>query len=149
MPGRCETIPHRIAYVASLNMPFTTRRVDSWPSLIDPSFKPATPDTCFFPCWQGHTCQRNMPVQPSRVDRSPWSVWATLWHSLEQRSSWPKLPPPAFKHAVRETCHAVVTHAGPDCRRCFSKHAFQSSRVDTWLSLVNLSHALTLAWATL
>ena len=62
-----------------------------------------------------------MPIQPSRVDRSPWSVWATLWHSLEQRSSWPKLPPPAFKHAGLETRHAVVKPY-PDRLRCFSKH---------------------------
>ena len=68
-------------------MPFTTRRVASWPSLIEAGFKPATLDTGFFPGWQGHTCQRNMPVQPSRVDRWPSLVdlstaltraWATL-----------------------------------------------------------------------
>ena len=43
-------------------------------ALADQGFKLATPDTGFFPCWLGNTYQRNMPLQPSRVDRSPWSV---------------------------------------------------------------------------
>ena len=43
-------------------------------ALADQGFKLATPDTGFFPRWLGNTYQPNMPLQPSRVDRSPWSV---------------------------------------------------------------------------
>ena len=57
------------------------------------------------PCHAGHCLHCTLAV----ADASRWSVWATLWPSLEQRSSWQKLPPPAFKHAGLKTCHAVVT----------------------------------------
>ena len=39
----------------------------------------------------------NMSCKTSRADRSPSPVWATRWHSLEQRSSWLQTCP--SKHA--------------------------------------------------
>ena len=39
----------------------------------------------------------NMSCKTSRADRSPSLVWATRWHSLEQRSSWLQTCP--SKHA--------------------------------------------------
>ena len=42
-----------------------------------------------------HTCRF-----PFLAEASRWSIWATLWHALEQRSSWPKVLHPACRHAV-------------------------------------------------
>ena len=98
----------------------------SWPKLPPPAFKHAALETCHAVVKTCHTGSPTLLLEtcPSKQAGLTvgllWSIWATLWLSLEQRSSWPRLQtsysgpffPPGRFHSGCVHCTRAFSLAG-------------------------------------
>ena len=118
-------------------------------ALADQSYRPLPLNMPFaklaMPLW--HTPDRiadaaslNMPSNQAGLTRDfLWSIWATLWLSPAPRSSWPRLQTSYSGHMLLPLLarqYVPTKHADP-------------TKPGWPFTLVGLSNALTLAWATL